>query len=75
MSCIDVHITVPAEDGYTKELIQVPKSEYRNLMDIGGMGAKVRVTITKEKIVLESDDFILCQMCGRLLLFDEDLMD
>lgn len=75
VSCIDVYITIPTEGGYTKEMIQVPKTEYRNLMDIGGMGAKLRATITKEKIVLESEDFILCQMCGCLLLFDEDLMD
>ena len=75
VSCYDVSITIPTEGGYTKELIQLPKEEYSNLMSIGGMGSKVRVTMCREKIVLESEDFILCQMCGNVLLHDEDIGD
>ena len=74
MRCFDVTITAPIEGGYFKELIKVPIEGYSELMGVGGVGAKIRVTMTRSRTVLEREDFILCRRCGDMLLYDEDLL-
>lgn len=76
VNCLDLRLTVPTRDGEcTSEIFQISYERLPEIHEIGGIGAKIRVTQVEDRIVLEKENFTLCHTCGDVLLYDEILQD